>query len=51
LEKELIELLIQLRLKAKAEKNYSLSDEIRNKLNQMGILLKDTKDGTTFTKK
>ena len=51
LEKELVELLIQLRLKAKAEKNYSLSDEIRDKLNQMGILLKDTKDGTTFTKK
>jgi len=41
-----IELLIDVRKKAKAEKNYKLSDEIRNQLLTIGIALKDEKDGT-----
>ena len=48
LENELIELLIQLRADAKKEKNYALSDKIREELNKLGITLQDSKDKTTF---
>ncbi len=51
LENELIELLIQLRNGAKKEKNYALSDKIRDELNKLGIVLQDSKDKTTFKKK
>ena len=34
--------------KAKEEKNYSLADEIREELLKKGILLKDTREGTTY---
>ncbi len=44
-----IELLIQLRKEAKENKNYDLSDEIRDKLLEKGIQLKDSRDGTSFT--
>ncbi len=50
LEDSLINLLIELRQKAKSEKNYKLSDEIRDRLGEMGVVLKDTKEGTTFKK-
>lgn len=50
MEDALVKLLIDLRLKAKSEKNYKLSDEIRNKLSELGIILKDTKDGTVYKK-
>ena len=33
---------------AKANKDYAKADEIRNKLQEMGILLKDTREGTTY---
>jgi cysteinyl-tRNA synthetase len=48
LENKLIELLIDIRLKAKKEKNFLLADEIRDKLSGIGITLKDTKDGTDY---
>lgn len=48
LEEELIKLLIDLRLKAKNEKNYAFADEIRNGLEKLGVTLRDSKDGTTF---
>lgn len=51
LENELIKLLIEIRLKAKLEKNFQLTDEIRKKLELLGITLKDTKEGTDFFKK
>ncbi len=44
-----VELLIQLRKEAKENKNYALSDEIRDKLLEKGIQLKDSREGTTFT--
>ncbi|WP_313808333.1 cysteine--tRNA ligase [Flavobacterium sp.] len=44
-----INMLITMRNEARANKNWALSDEIRDKLNDLGILLKDGKDGTTFT--
>ena len=48
LENELIELLIKLRIDAKKEKNYALSDKIRDELNKLGIVLQDSKDKTTY---
>ena len=50
LENELIKILIDIRLKAKSEKNFQLADDIRKKLENLGITLKDTKEGTDFFK-
>lgn len=46
---DLIQMLIQLRQEAKAQKNYALSDQIRIQLSEIGIELKDSKEGTHFT--
>jgi len=51
IEDELIKVLIEIRLKAKTEKNFPLADEIRKKLDELGITLKDTKEGTDFFKR
>jgi cysteinyl-tRNA synthetase len=40
-----IELLIEIRKEARARKDYATSDKIRNQLQELGILLKDNKDG------
>ena len=45
--KELIELLIKLRSEARSEKNFKLSDEIRDELKVLGVEIKDNRDGTT----
>jgi len=50
LEEELIEILIKIRNDAKHEKNYALSDRIRDELNNIGIVLQDSKSGTTYKK-
>ncbi len=47
-EDELVKLLIDLRTKAKFEKNYSLADEIRDKLKEIGVILEDSKEGTKY---
>ena len=39
---------IEERNKAKKEKNYKLADDIRNELQEKNIIIKDTKEGTTF---
>ncbi len=44
-----IELLIELRNQARASKDFSTSDRIRDELQEKGIQLKDGKDGTTFS--
>ena len=44
-----IQLLIDIRNKARAEKNWALSDQIRDELAKFGIQLKDGKDGTTYS--
>ncbi|CAG1021959.1 partial Cysteine--tRNA ligase, partial [Patescibacteria group bacterium] len=49
-EKELIELLIRLRNDARKEKNFALSDKVREGLKELGIELKDSKGGTTYKK-
>lgn len=50
IESELIELLNRLRNDARKEKNFALSDKIRDGLKELGIELKDSKDGTTYKK-
>jgi len=43
--KSVIQLLIEIRKDAKARKDFATSDKIRNQLTDMGIQLKDEKDG------
>lgn len=44
-----VELLIRLRQEARANKNFAMSDKIRDELAAAGIQLQDGKDGTTFS--
>jgi cysteinyl-tRNA synthetase len=44
-----VELLINMRAEARANKDFALSDKIRDELAAIGIQLKDGKDGTTFS--
>ncbi len=44
-----IKKLISERADAKKAKNFALADEIRGKLSDMGVTLKDTREGTEFT--
>ena len=50
LTKKLIELLIKLRSEARSEKNFKLSDEIRDELKVLGVEIKDNKDGSSSYK-
>lgn len=50
LDNELMELFIKLRKEAKADKNYALADKIRDELKEIGIELKDSKEGTSWNK-
>ncbi len=43
--------IIELRKQARAEKNWDIADKIRIALDESGIILKDTKDGTTIEAK
>jgi cysteinyl-tRNA synthetase len=42
-------MLLELRLQAKADKNYALSDNIRNRLSALGINVKDGKEGSSWS--
>lgn len=44
----LVELLIEIRKNARSNKDFALSDKIRDDLKAIGVQLKDGKDGTTF---
>lgn len=44
-----VEVLIKLRNEARINKNWALSDQIRDELLAVGVQLKDGKEGTTFT--
>ncbi|MCD6544209.1 MAG: cysteine--tRNA ligase [Flavobacteriaceae bacterium] len=44
-----VEILIQLRKEARDNKDWALSDKIRDELIALGIQLKDGKEGTTFS--
>lgn len=40
-----VDLLLEVRQEAKLSKNWALSDKIRNKLTELGVTIKDTKEG------
>jgi len=44
-----IDLLVSLRRDLRAEKNWALSDKLRNELKALGVILEDSKDGTTWS--
>ncbi|MGM0636091.1 MAG: cysteine--tRNA ligase [Bacteroidota bacterium] len=48
---DLVKMLIELRAQARANKDFATSDQIRDQLLEMGIELKDNKDGTDFVLK
>ncbi len=48
LNNDLIELLINIRNQARTEKNFALSDKVRDRLKEIGVQLMDGKDGTTY---
>jgi cysteinyl-tRNA synthetase len=45
-----LDMVINLRSEAKANKDYATSDKIRIGLQELGIQLKDSKEGTTWSK-
>ncbi|MCF0245072.1 MAG: cysteine--tRNA ligase [Bacteroidaceae bacterium] len=45
---KVVDMVLELRAKAKANKDWATSDEIRNKLAEFGFTVKDTKDGATW---
>ncbi len=44
-----VEMLIQFRKEARENKDFAISDKIRDQLAELGIQLKDGKEGTTFS--
>ena len=44
-----IDLLVSLRRDLRAEKNWAMSDKIRDELKTLGILLEDSKEGTSWS--
>lgn len=44
-----IDLLVSLRRDLRAEKNWALSDKLRDGLKELGVILEDSKDGTTWS--
>ncbi|MCX6290695.1 MAG: cysteine--tRNA ligase [Bacteroidetes bacterium] len=46
----LMQFVLRLRSEAKARKDFSTSDEIRDELNKLGFEIKDGKDGTSWSK-
>ena len=47
-DKTQVEALVAQRLAARKVKNFAESDRIRDELTAMGVILKDSKDGTTW---
>jgi cysteinyl-tRNA synthetase len=47
----MVELILRLRLEAKAKKDWATADEIRKELDALGIEIKDTKDGYEWNHK
>ena len=44
-----VDMLLEQRMKAKANKDWATSDEIRNALTALGFEIKDTKDCLLYT--
>jgi len=49
-EQALLDIIINLRHEARKNKDFAVSDSLRDKLAAIGIVLKDTKEGTTWEK-
>lgn len=49
LSSELMDLIIQLRQQAREEKNWAMADTIRDSLKKTGIVIKDGKEGTSWS--
>jgi cysteinyl-tRNA synthetase len=47
-EEGLIRLLVDLRAQARASRDWATSDEIRDQLREIGVVLEDRADGTTW---
>ena len=45
---KVVDMVLQLRAKAKADKDWATSDQIRDELSAAGFEVKDTKDGVTW---
>jgi cysteinyl-tRNA synthetase len=45
---DLMEIILKIRSEAKARKDFTSSDEIRDRLKSIGIEIKDSKEGSTF---
>lgn len=46
--KDIMAKIIEVRNEARAQKNWAVADQIRNSLDKISIVLKDTKEGTIF---
>lgn len=46
---DVVKMLIEMRNQARVDKNWALSDQIRDELSALGIQLKDGTEGTTYT--
>ncbi|MBS4759716.1 MAG: cysteine--tRNA ligase [Clostridium sp.] len=46
--KDIMAKIIEVRNEARAQKNWEVADNIRNTLDKINVVLKDTKDGTVF---
>jgi cysteinyl-tRNA synthetase len=44
-----MQFVLRLRQDAKANKDYAMSDAIRDQLKELGFEIKDGKEGTTYT--
>ncbi|HKL37955.1 MAG TPA: DALR domain-containing protein, partial [Bacteroidales bacterium] len=42
---DLIDMILQIRLEAKKNKDFETADKIRDRLQEMGVIVKDTRDG------
>ena len=47
----MLQLLIDTRQHAKENQNWDISDMIRTQLEELGFIIKDTKDGATWERK
>ena len=43
-----IDLLVSLRTDLRKQKLWSLSDQVRDRLNELGVIIEDTKEGSTW---
>jgi cysteinyl-tRNA synthetase len=46
---KVVEVILEMRHQAKTDKNFALSDELRNRLTDAGVKIKDSKEGSTWS--